>query len=64
MEVFPFGSVGCTKLIDHCHVLSLTASLRLEWVEESTVPEQHVSCWLLSSHNLRAKRRVELSDTI
>jgi len=64
LEVLPFGSVGCTKSIDHWHVLSLTVSLLLEWVGESKVLEQRVSYQLPSSHTLVANKHVQLSITL
>ena len=64
LEVFPFGNVGCTESIDHWHVLSLTVSLLLEWVGESTMPEQRVSYWLPSSRTLVAKKHMKLSNTL
>lgn len=63
LEVFPFGSVGCTKSIDHWHVLSLTVSLLLEWAGESTVL-QRVSYWLPSFRTLMANKDMKLSNTL
>lgn len=64
LEVFAFGSVGCTKSINHWHVLCLTVSLLLEWVGESMVPEQCVSYRLPGSRTLVANKYVKLSNTL
>lgn len=64
LEVFPFGSVGCTKSIDHWHVLSLTVSLLLEWARENMAPQQRVSYRLPSFRTLVANKHMKLSNTL
>lgn len=46
---FSFRKCWLYEIDNHWHVLSLIVSLLMEWVGESTVPEQHVSYRLPSS---------------